>query len=124
MKAQGWRQFVYVYPDIPPEKERNARAATGVPPDEFVWILIDYTVFGGAQDCLLAGRHGIFHRGGFWRSRVAITYEDLKDAAIIDTDGGVKIAEVDLHILRIAVKDSRDFLRNLQARLKRKETGR
>jgi hypothetical protein len=83
-KEFAGRQYVYVYPDIPPEKEMNARAVTGVPPDELVWILIDYTVFGGARDCLLAGRHGIFHRGGFWRSSVAIRYEDLKDAAIID----------------------------------------
>jgi hypothetical protein len=60
---------VYAYPLIPPNMEANARSALRVPQDEFVWILFDYTLFSGATNCLLATRHGIFHRQNSWSNR-------------------------------------------------------
>jgi DNA repair exonuclease SbcCD ATPase subunit len=43
------RGYVYVYPRIPPRKEKNARNALNVPADDFVWILIDHSVSGNAE---------------------------------------------------------------------------
>ena len=110
---------VYAYPHIPPKMETNARSALRVPQDEFVWILFDYTLFSGATNCLLATRHGIFHRQNSWSDPVAIGYENLESAAIADSIFGVKIGKVDLGFGGGNITACRDFLRILQSRLKR-----
>jgi hypothetical protein len=109
---------VYAYPRIPPKMDANARSALGVPQDEFVWILFDYTLFSGATNCLLATRHGIFHRQNSWSNPVAIGYENLASAAIADATFGVKIGNVDLGFGGGNITACRDFLRSLQSRLK------
>jgi hypothetical protein len=109
---------VYAYPRIPPKMEANARSALRVPQDEFVWILFDYTLFSGATNCLLATRHGIFHRQNSWSNPVAIGYENLMSAAIADATFGVKIGNVDLGFGGGNITACRDFLRSLQSRLK------
>jgi hypothetical protein len=108
---------VYAYPRIPPKMEANARSALGVPQDEFVWILFDYTLFSGATNCLLATRHGIFHRQNSWSNPVVIGYENLASAAIADATFGAKIGNVDLGFGGGNITACRDFLRNLQFRL-------
>jgi TIR domain len=110
---------VYAYPHIPPKMEANARSALRVPQDEFVWILFDYTLFSGATNCLLATRHGIFHRQNSWSDPVVIGYENLESAAIADAIFGVKIGNVDLGFGGGNITACRDFLRILQSRLKR-----
>ena len=110
---------VYAYPLIPPNMEANARSALRVPQDEFVWILFDYTLFSGATNCLLATRHGIFHRQNSWSNPVAIDYENLANAAIADAIFGVRIGDVDLGFGGGNITACRDFLRSLQSRLKR-----
>ena len=110
---------VYAHPRIPPKMEANARSALRVPQDEFVWILFDYTLFSGATNCLLATRHGIFHRQNSWSNPVAIGYENLASAAIADAIFGVKIGNVDLGFGGGNITACRDFLRSLQSRLKR-----
>lgn len=44
---------LYIAPNIPPERERNARAACAVEPDEAVIVLVDLTVMGNARDAFL-----------------------------------------------------------------------
>jgi TIR domain len=109
---------VYAYPRIPPKMEANARSALRVSQDEFVWILFDYTLFSGATNCLLATRHGIFHRQNSWSNPVAIGYENLASAAMADAIFGVKIGNVDLGFGGGNITACRDFLRSLQSRLK------
>jgi len=52
----------YLAPAIPTQKLKNARAGTACPADEEVLALIDASVFGGAKNCLLVGRSGIYTR--------------------------------------------------------------
>ena len=110
---------VYVAPEIPRAKEANARVASGVPVGEVVYILFDYTVFGSAKDCMVAGQRGIFFSHRFANPRMyTISYERLKDTTIPDDDNGVKIGEVAVCFRGGNMNASRDFLRKLQDRLR------
>jgi len=86
---------------------------------EVVYILFDYTVFGSAKDCMVAGQRGIFFCHRFANPRMyTISYERLKDTTIPDDDNGVKIGEVAVCFRGGNMNASRDFLRKLQDRLR------
>jgi hypothetical protein len=53
---------LFVTPDIPESKLKNAWASCEVPPGERVVGLIDCTTFGSAKHCLLFGTEGIYFR--------------------------------------------------------------
>lgn len=57
--------WLHASPDIPARKERGAREAMRIPPDEGVLALVDATVFGSGKDGLVIGTRGIY-----WRNNI------------------------------------------------------
>lgn len=53
---------LYLSPNIPEKKLRNARKFCEVPDEEDVLALVDCTVFGSASDALLFGAKHVFFR--------------------------------------------------------------
>ena len=71
---------LFAEPDIPPEKLANARARCGVPPFERILGMIDCTVFGSAENCLLFGTRRIYYHndlGGQNPGPGSIPYEEF-----------------------------------------------
>lgn len=80
---------VYKWPSIPPEKEKNARATAGVPPEEEIAVLVDLTAFGSAKDALLLGKRGLYYRNSQNTPPAAtLTYKELSRNQIF-MKGGV-----------------------------------
>jgi hypothetical protein len=81
-------KHVYKWPSIPPEREKNARAAAGVPPDENIALLVDLTASGSAKDALLLGERGLYYR--FWQNAppvTALAYGELCEHQITKKGG-------------------------------------
>jgi hypothetical protein len=110
-KVFAEKTTVYVAPQIPVAKERNARAAAEVTADEVVLVLFDLTVFGSARNCLVAGEWGIFyHNTSSEPKSFAISYGHFREAVI----GGSKVGRFKVSLTNTC----RGFLLILQARLK------
>ena len=62
MKPYAHLSSLYVTPNIPEKKLRNARKFCEVPDEEDVLALIDCTVFGSASDAMLFGTRHLFFR--------------------------------------------------------------
>jgi len=62
LRPFGQLASVYMLPNIPDKKLRNARKFCEVPDEEDVLALIDCTVFGSASDALLFGSRHLFFR--------------------------------------------------------------
>jgi hypothetical protein len=76
---------LYISPDIPPGKLANARQVCVTPPEEQVFALVDSTVLGGAEKCLLVGSTGVFFRNdwaGISPGRHFLSYPEFQTAAI------------------------------------------
>jgi len=69
----------FVAPDIPGDKEKNARQALDIPRDEQVLGLIDCTFLGSAKDSLVFGTKGIYFRGVFGSEKGVCAYADAKN---------------------------------------------
>ncbi|MDW3177082.1 MAG: hypothetical protein R8J94_06840 [Acidimicrobiia bacterium] len=61
LASLGELSSCYVAPDVPKKKERNARASCAVPDDEEVLALVDFTVFGSANNAVVLTSSGIYH---------------------------------------------------------------
>jgi TIR domain len=115
---------VYIAPHIPAAKEANARASTGIPQNEVVCILFDYTARGSATNCLIAGESGIFHHHTLADPNpYLISYRKLRDAQIVNKFTGAEIRCLDQPKLELVFsasnkQASRFYLRALQVRLK------
>jgi hypothetical protein len=125
-KEFAGRSGVYIRPNIPPRKEANGRLTAKVPPDECVYILIDFTLFGSAKDCLIAGQSGLFYHFGSnsapMPQNFALGYNDFKNAVISNIEKSpvlstyLKINDVILNITGSGTPD--DFLPHLQTLLR------
>jgi TIR domain len=74
---------VYRWPSIPREKEKNARAAANVPPDEEIAALVDLTAFGSAKHALLLGKRGLYyHSPRNMPATTRLSYQQLSENQI------------------------------------------
>lgn len=115
---------LYLSPNIPEKKLRNARKFCEVPDEEDVLALIDCTVFGSSSDSVLFG-----HRHLFFRNFIAqngrpgrIPYNDLVHMAIHRAgDGELMFGENLISNISGSGLSAADFfslIRDLQKRLK------
>lgn len=81
MQRYEGQSGLYVSPNIPAKKLSNATAKAQVPPDETILGLIDCTVFGSANDCLLFGSRGFFYynMGGSNPNPGSVPYDEFPD---------------------------------------------
>ena len=109
--------WVLVAPAIPEKKQRNARAAMKVPPDESVLALCDATLFGSAKDGLVVGTRGIYWNnsivGGDSRGR--LTWDELARTRVARAAGMVILGETDWYNPEAGSEASSElFLQRLQ----------
>jgi serine/threonine protein kinase len=76
LKSFQPQQGFYVSPNIPNAKFTNAREARNVLPNEQVLALIDCSLLGFAEKCVLFGNKGIYHYQLFDQPR-SILYTDF-----------------------------------------------
>ena len=71
---------VFLAPNVPDQKLKNALATCRVPPTEEILILVDATVFGSAKNALLVGHQGVYFHND-WSGETpgahAVSYERL-----------------------------------------------
>lgn len=83
-------QGIYLAPNIPEHKHKNAFNLAEVPRGEDVLALIDHTVFGSAKNCLVVGKLGLYGRND-WTSKVSgpwvLSWEEFLTAAIRNVSG-------------------------------------
>src|ERR1051325_7629304 len=82
---------VYVAPNIPEKKERNAKRACGIPVPEEFQILFDFTVFGSAKNFISVGPKGVFYRSTYGKG--LISHDELSRVNIIDVSTGIRLGD-------------------------------
>ncbi|MBN2098295.1 MAG: hypothetical protein JW753_01715 [Dehalococcoidia bacterium] len=74
-RLKGWHNAHFT-PDIPAEKETNARANCRIPDEDRILVLVDNTLFGSAKDCLVFTESAIYEKS-LGRDPIAISYQEL-----------------------------------------------
>lgn len=87
---------VWVHPDIPPRKVRNARASHGIPPEETVWVLYDDTLLGGGADGVVLTSERFSTKSAFEPSR-PVSYGAL--GTIEADEGSLRVAGLEVRFV-------------------------
>ena len=82
---------IWVTPDIPTQKIRNARNACEMPKGEKALALIDCTIFGSAKNALIFGEHAVYYNNV--GQRHTVKYSALRGRDITASFGAIKLGD-------------------------------